>query len=199
MSGKQFRIGGAMDRLESQSMQDSTVAQLTRAILDGSIESGTELTQVDLANSLGISRMPVREALFALEHRGLVTRLPNKHCRVCRPTRQQLERVLALCTSIETDVLADLPASTNLPTSEMAFHAALLEACGEGYPRRVLATTTSVYVSYLAQLQPEMAEQRETMLAQARMHAAEGDRAQTTYDLNAYAAQLMRACPFEKE
>lgn len=188
-----------MDRLESQSMQDSTVAQLTRAILDGSIESGTELTQVDLANSLGISRMPVREALFALEHRGLVTRLPNKHCRVCRPTRRQIERVLALCVSIEADVLADLPASVSLPTSEAAFHAALIEACGESYPRRVLATTTGVYVSYLAQLQPATAAQREALLAQAYTHAVEGDRTQTTRDLNAYAAQLMQACPFEEE
>lgn len=140
-----------MERIEIKSAQDGIVAQLSRAILDGDIPTGTELTQVGLANDLGVSRMPVREALFALEHQGLVTRLPNNHCRVVRPTATQLARVLAMCEAMELSVLRSLAPeqAAALPAEERGFHLALREACGEGYPRRVLTTTVDVYVRYI--------------------------------------------------
>ena len=37
------------------------------------------MTQNELAESLGVSRMPVREALMILEYQGLIIRLPNNH------------------------------------------------------------------------------------------------------------------------
>ena len=55
---------------------------LAEAILYGDIESGTEITQTEAASSLGVSRMPVREAFLALEYCGLVERLPGQHVRV---------------------------------------------------------------------------------------------------------------------
>ena len=58
---------------------DSVVNALRDAILSGQIASGTELTQVELAESLGVSRMPVREALIILEYQGL----PAKPARPC--------------------------------------------------------------------------------------------------------------------
>ena len=55
---------------------------LAEAILYGDIEPGTEITQTEAASSLGVSRMPVREAFLALEYCGLVERLPGQHVRV---------------------------------------------------------------------------------------------------------------------
>ena len=55
---------------------------LAGAVLSGDIEAGTEITQAEAASSLGVSRMPVREAFLALEYCGLVERLPGQHIRV---------------------------------------------------------------------------------------------------------------------
>lgn len=165
-----IEVTGNMERIEIKSAQDGIVAQLSRAILDGSIPTGTEMTQVGLAEELGVSRMPVREALFALEHQGLVTRLPNNHCRVVRPTVTQLARVLAMCEVGELSVLSSLTSerAAALPAEELPFHLALREACGEGYPRRVLTTTVDVYVRYIikcdAASEPSNAAERGALL-----------------------------------
>lgn len=59
----------------ARSVIESTLAE---AILDGRIVSGTPLRQLELAEVFGVSRMPVREALLALQARGLVDHVPNK-------------------------------------------------------------------------------------------------------------------------
>jgi DNA-binding GntR family transcriptional regulator len=51
---------------------------LAEAIFDGRIASGTPLRQMEIAEVFGVSRMPVREALLALQARGLVDHVPNK-------------------------------------------------------------------------------------------------------------------------
>lgn len=189
-----------MERIEIKSVQDGIVAQLGRAILDGDIPTGAELTQVGLAQELGVSRMPVREALFALEHQGLVTRLPNNHCRVVRPTKVQIARVLDLCRLLEDSVLRALPAGTELPAGEAAFHGALYEACGEGYPRRVLITTTSVYVRYMVERAGAGGELRRAYLDNLRRMAKEGEWDEDELiDLSLYFSTLLDASPFDDE
>lgn len=153
-----------MNRIETKSLQSRIVDQVGQAILDGEIPHNSELTQVSLALSLGVSRMPVREALFILEHQGLVTRLSNNHCLVTRPDQQQVQQILALCERIEADVACNLPSSTQIPTDEQQFHQFLCEKCENGYPRRVLVTTTSVYVSYaIAHAPRETSERRQSL------------------------------------
>ena len=60
-----------MERIGIQKKQGSVVEILKNEILLGNIPSGTEMTQNELATSLGVSRMPVREALILLEYQGL--------------------------------------------------------------------------------------------------------------------------------
>ena len=62
--------------------QNSVVEVLQDAILSGTLTARMELKQNELAESLEVSRMPIREALFILEYQGLVERLPNNHVRV---------------------------------------------------------------------------------------------------------------------
>ena len=71
-----------MQALGTQKKQGSIVEAISQAILSGQIPAGTEMTQKELAESLGVSRMPVREALILLEYQGLIHRLPNNHVQV---------------------------------------------------------------------------------------------------------------------
>ena len=70
-----------MEKMRLPKKPDSVVNALRDAILSGQIECGTELTQMELAENLGVSRMPIREALIVLEYQGLVERLSNQHVR----------------------------------------------------------------------------------------------------------------------
>ena len=60
-------------------------ARLGEAILDGSLAPGERLRDHELAERLGVSRTPVREALQRLERTGLVEVAPNRYTRVTTP------------------------------------------------------------------------------------------------------------------
>jgi len=53
-------------------------AQLRELILSGELPGGTKLQQNELADRLGVSRMPVRQAIVRLENEGLVVQRPNR-------------------------------------------------------------------------------------------------------------------------
>jgi DNA-binding GntR family transcriptional regulator len=78
--------------------------ELREEILDGRLEQGKELSQVQLAVSLGVSRGPVREALRLLEREGLVHAEPNRRVVVAPLSWADVEQLYAL--RIVTDSLA---------------------------------------------------------------------------------------------
>ncbi len=64
---------------------DEVYTRLGEAILDGSLAPGERLRDHDLAEWLGVSRTPVREALQRLERVGLVEVSPHRYTRVSVP------------------------------------------------------------------------------------------------------------------
>ena len=74
---------------------------LRQAILKGKIKPGERLMEVHLANKLGVSRTPVREAIRMLELEGLVIMEPRKGARVAEIERQELNDVLELRRGLE--------------------------------------------------------------------------------------------------
>jgi DNA-binding GntR family transcriptional regulator len=75
------------DRLDPRGavLGDEVYAALGEAILDGRLRPGERLRDVDLAERLGVSRTPVREALQRLERSGLVEVSANRWTRVSVP------------------------------------------------------------------------------------------------------------------
>jgi DNA-binding GntR family transcriptional regulator len=71
--------------LELSSTVDRVADELRRAVFDGELGSGTPLREVALAESLGVSRPTVREALGLLVAEGLATREPNRGVSVASP------------------------------------------------------------------------------------------------------------------
>ncbi len=73
-----------------KSTQELICQSLRNRIASGDLEPGTELKQVELARTYGVSRMPIREALQTLLLEGLVTRLSNRHMVVAEEARELL-------------------------------------------------------------------------------------------------------------
>lgn len=70
---------------------DEVYARLGEAILDGRLAPGERLRDQELAEWLGVSRTPVREALQRLERTGLVEVSPNRYTRVSIPDPSLLQ------------------------------------------------------------------------------------------------------------
>jgi DNA-binding GntR family transcriptional regulator len=68
--------------LPARAAVDRVYARLRQGILDGTYPQGARLGEVDLADALGVSRTPVREALRRLGSEGLLSTEPNKGARV---------------------------------------------------------------------------------------------------------------------
>jgi DNA-binding GntR family transcriptional regulator len=64
-------------RLDRNSLKDQSTDLLRSYIISGRIPPGTKLAERELAELLGVSRMPARDALMDLEREGLVVSRPN--------------------------------------------------------------------------------------------------------------------------
>lgn len=63
-------------------LRDDVYTRLRDAIVDGTLEPGEKLRDLDLATWLGVSRTPVREALLRLQQAGLVVARPGRSTEV---------------------------------------------------------------------------------------------------------------------
>jgi len=79
--------------LTHSSTVDRVAEELRRAVFEGELESGTPLREVALADSLGVSRSTIREALGVLVAEGVATREPNRGVSVTSPDREAISDV----------------------------------------------------------------------------------------------------------
>lgn len=83
-------------------VQELILAVLRRALLEGLIHPGARLRQEDLAALFGTSRIPVREALRALEHEGLLRSEPHRGFTVTSLDADQIEEIYELRIVLES-------------------------------------------------------------------------------------------------
>ena len=67
-----------LDLQNHRPLREIVYEELKRQILVGEIAPGTRMMEVDLAEDMGVSRTPVREAIRKLEKEGLVTIEPRR-------------------------------------------------------------------------------------------------------------------------
>ncbi len=82
-------------------LRDVVFNTLRTAILKGELEPGERLMEISLANKLGVSRTPVREAIRKLELEGLVVMIPRKGAEVAKITEKDLRDVLEVRSCLE--------------------------------------------------------------------------------------------------
>ena len=148
-----------MEILSVTGVTESVVQYLRIHIIEGELAPGQKLNEIELAERLGISRPPLREAFRVLENAHLIVSIPRKGCYVtevsiedCRDvfeTREMIE-----CFSVELleakgirdlpqvisalEVTADLPMPTSSDAYEKYdylkaiadFHISLVESAG---------------------------------------------------------------------
>ena len=83
------------------SATEHVLDRLRTAILAGDLAAGGTLRQEDLAERLGVSRMPVREAIKRLHSEGLVEVLPSRRVRVAALSRAEVEDIYDMRAALE--------------------------------------------------------------------------------------------------
>jgi len=82
----------AMRQLDIKSVVDQVHAELLERIVAGELPPGARLRQEALAEELGVSRTPLREALVRLVSEGLVEFAPNRGATVARRDFSDMEQ-----------------------------------------------------------------------------------------------------------
>ena len=82
-------------------LRDVVFNTLRQAILRGELKPGERLMEIQLANKLGVSRTPIREAIRKLELEGLVLMIPRKGAEVAEITEKNMLDVLEVRRALE--------------------------------------------------------------------------------------------------
>ncbi|RIK17471.1 MAG: hypothetical protein DCC50_01630 [Acidobacteria bacterium] len=147
-------LRGAIE--EPPTVGELVLDRLREAVMSGEIRPGARLRQVALADALGVSRMPVRDAITALVAESLLVEVPGGGVMVPVLTPAEQDGLLSLRELLERhalQVLGDRPATAREgavgegPTpgpgavrEHIRFHRTLCESVGDRHLSSALAT-----------------------------------------------------------
>ncbi|NMI01952.1 GntR family transcriptional regulator, partial [Pseudonocardia acidicola] len=167
----------ADDGLPMAQRSSEGVARLIRkAILDGRLQPGQPLRERALAEELGISRTPIREALFILHGEGLIDLIPNRGATVRTITATDVAEIYALRAVLESHAAAtaaehvtdadlarleeayarlerigDHGSAHEQADADLQLHAAIAQATGNQLLRTMIGQVHAFTVTYRSQ------------------------------------------------
>lgn len=131
--------------------KSASAAEIIRdAILFGDISG--EIIQSEFADSLGISRIPVREALIILEYHGLVEKMPNQHVKIISFDDKAVRDIFVDMSLLELAALKNLSAGKLQELSSLAqmeFHRELYANTNSPLRKRFLRIITEAYLAFV--------------------------------------------------
>lgn len=196
--------GSESDTIQRVSVVDNVTERLRGALLTGEIQPGERIKVAELEKSLGVSHIPIREAVRRLEAEGLIVALPQRaavaagvdlgdlaglydlrriiECDVIRRSAEQMtdDQVAAARNALaELEAVVQDHDSPRFWEAHQAFHWVLLEPGASAWIERVLLQTWFASQRYVrlfvsATLEPAMADHRELV---ACCEARDGRRA----------------------
>jgi DNA-binding GntR family transcriptional regulator len=86
-------------------LTDSVYAALKTAIIENTLAAGSRLTEAAIAEQIGVSNTPVREAISRLEREGLVHFLPRRGAVVVSITAEDIREVLEVREVLEAHAI----------------------------------------------------------------------------------------------
>jgi DNA-binding GntR family transcriptional regulator len=152
--------------MDTRTLKEQIVKLLRGAILSGRIKTGERLNESELARHLGLSRIPVREALQQLQVQGLVVDIPRRGKFVVDLSDEDIQKINSLRLVLEAEALRlcranitpeGLNALVNLvkkmeqsrevseieaSTLDIEFHRMVWHYCGNKYLAKVLESIT---------------------------------------------------------
>ena len=158
-----------METVSAVQTKDYIVSAIRSEILAGNMRPGEELTQEMIAEQLGVSRMPVREALQSLAQEGLIVRLHNRHMQVAAMEEKQVRDTFRMAAAMETEILLMIPEEKRgelllrlselaetvgsgvreaAAGAEMAWHKHALASLKNSYIHQLFLRLLDSYVSY---------------------------------------------------
>ncbi len=90
--------------IESRSVSEQVTTELRRSILSGALPPGQNLSLRKLADQLGVSFIPVRDALRVLEGEGLVTNPPGRSATVAPLDLEEFHAIYRVRRLLEPDL-----------------------------------------------------------------------------------------------
>jgi DNA-binding GntR family transcriptional regulator len=90
-----------MHAIARVTLADRVFEQIVEAIVQGRIAPGETINEVSLSARLGVSRAPLREAIFRLEAKGLIQRVPHLGARVVDLTPRDLKELFLIREGLE--------------------------------------------------------------------------------------------------
>ena len=108
-------------------LREHAVVSLRQAILCGALRPGARLVEEDVARRLGISRGPVREAIRALEHEGLIRSEPHRASYVAVVDEEEVERLYEVRAEVEAVAARRVASIIAADRSRLAPYQALLD------------------------------------------------------------------------
>ena len=187
-------------RVSRRVFREQIKEHVISAILRGDLKPGDRIVETRLADDLGVSQAPVREALRELELLGFVESAPFRGTQVCTVSYEELGQLYPLRATVEAmaaraaatrigedeltalaDLLDQMHAAARRDDSrahveaDIAFHRVVVEASGSRLLRRFwdgmqLHATTFLTLAVTRRDLHELAERHATVLAALRAH-----------------------------
>ncbi len=133
------------------SLRDMVLQRVRSDIVSGHSGPGTMFSVPSLAEEMGISTTPVREALLELSHNGLLTPVRNRGFRVEETTLEHLRHVFALRELLERFAMVSLAEQRLTDTAELRRLAGdVAEAVARGDSRAYIETDRAFHHALIA-------------------------------------------------
>lgn len=155
--------------IDNPNLRGQTYKILKNMIITRELLPGKKIIEETLAQEIGVSRTPIREALFRLEHEGIVKIIPRRGAFVVKPSKDNIIEVLqirevleALIVRLVTPILdkadirelrhcleklSDTPEEERhvieYNDSELEFHGLLLKRCPSQMLRQMMEMVNS--------------------------------------------------------
>ena len=178
-------------------LRDVVFNTLRQAILKGELKPGERLMELSLADKLGVSRTPVREAMRKLEQEGLVVMIPRRGAQVAGISEKDLNDVLEVrialeniaiekaCTHMSEEVMSQLYLASrkfektitegnlvHLAEADEAFHEIIYQASDNARLIQILGNMREQFYRYRVEyLKEEQTREQLLQENQELMHA----------------------------
>ncbi|PAT72351.1 GntR family transcriptional regulator [Klebsiella pneumoniae] len=197
-----------MKKIERKQTRDQIAQMIRYQILSGAMKAGDELTQESIAEQLGLSRMPVREALQSLEQEGFLVRLPT-HMQVSTLAVEDVSHIFRVIAVMAAELFALVPANQGEVlraraqelarpgenTRELAFHQLLISYLDNRYLAKAYQQFLDGYISYVILYLKENGQESALILSELANAIGNGEGgkiAQTTQRYFLMLAEIMR-------